>query len=191
MLVSTLLVSGCQSPSPVISDANSPKHVTTTGIDPKDLENAAEAMVGDIKSKGVLDRIKPGPAVIGVSTIKNNTGARFDTAFLTGKIMTDLNQSGKAITMLNIGVGPDGNPIYQDVSGAAQGQQDRFLNDTQVAPRPDFTLSGVISEAYASRDGNKDFAYTIHLQLSRGDLVAWTYEHDIGKHLSGPHSIGR
>lgn len=140
LLCPILLMSCATPPKP-------PLPTTTT-----DFGIAAESLVKSLLEKGVLVKVPNPPARLRVVAPLNNTSEHFDTALLTGKIRVALNQSGKAVTVLN------------------------------PAEPVDYTLSGKIISTYSRDRKSRQRTFTFQLALtdSRGTAV-WEGEKEVTK----------
>lgn len=170
-LLGVLLLAGCASEGTKTVVEPNKAEVVTTGIDPADFKRVADDLRNSIVENGVLRKFAPRLAVIGVSTVVNNTSQRLNVDNLTGAITTALQQD--ATVMINRGVGPDGKPRYEDPKSAEGAQIDRFLKGTKVAPQIDLGLSGTINEDYSRAGKDRQYTYTIHMRLTQGETVVW------------------
>lgn len=111
---------------------------------------AAEALVKSLQESGVLDKADNKPARLRVVTPVNNTSEHFDPSLLTIKIRVALNQSGKAVTLLN------------------------------PAEEVDYTLSGKIISTYSRDRKSRQRTFTFQLALTdkRGTAV-WEGEKEV------------
>ena len=157
--------------------------VKTLGIDLADVQQTAEKMVASLLASGKLDAVPTPPALIVVSLVVNNTTQNLDTALLTTKIRIALNQSGKAQTRMNFGVGADGQPLVTDPQGKAIETLKGASDPVRV---PDFSLSGRIIETRARAGNTREVTFTFQMALTRNGVAVWEDEKELSKQGTRP-----
>lgn len=182
-----LIWTGCSSGGARRIDAGGRESVTTIGhVDIQDFVAAAEASVGKLLASGTLDKVPNPPAILAISSVRNQTGQQFDTDLLTKKIRVKLNTSGKALTTTTVGLdGVAEDPLAKQLQGERE-----LLEKKKVGVVPDFTLSGKIIETRA-RSGDvrqSTFSFQLSLTDKRG-LAVWEGEEEITKQGKRP-SVG-
>ena len=135
----TLVWSGCSGGGARRIDAGGRESVTTIGnVDIQDFVAAAEASVGKLLASGALDKVPNPPAILAISSVRNQTGQQFDTDLLTKKIRVKLNTSGKALTTTTVGLdGVAEDPLAKQLQGERE-----LLEKKRDSVTPNFTLSG-------------------------------------------------
>lgn len=179
-----LSFSGCESTSPNAKYVDSKGTETIVSLDQiniQDWANAADQMVNSLLASGKLERSPEQPAIMAVSRIVNNTQQQVDTDYLTKKIRTALNQSGKVMTSTTIGLGDKAeDPLARDAGDLA-----RFMEGNKSAPEkmPYFTLSGKLLENRAKAGSTRQVTYSFQLSLTeiKTGLAVWEDEVEITK----------
>jgi PBP1b-binding outer membrane lipoprotein LpoB len=185
-----LFVAGCASEAKYIETGGRQSIVNVDQINIQDFMQAADAMIQSLLASGSLDNVANPPALIAVSRVENRTGQQLEMPLLTKKITIALNKSGKAITRLNFGVGPDGRPLVEDPSGKGIADENAFRNDVKTERLPDFTLSGRIIQTRATAGSLKQNTFSFQLSLARGNDAVWEDEKEITKQGRGQGSVG-
>ena len=189
-IVISALVTGCASNQAAYIKTGGDKSIVTVGqVNIQDYMQAAEAMINSLLASGALDRVPNPPALIAISRVENRTGQQLETDLLTKKIRVALNQSGKAITRMNFGVGADGKPLTEDPAGRGIADETNFRNDIKTERLPDFTLSGKIIETRAKAGGLNQSTFSFQLSLAKGNDAVWEDEKEITKQGKRP-SVG-
>ena len=178
------LLSGCASDGggTKVVDSQAKPAVVTTGIDPNDFKNIADKLAQSITSSGALKRLPDGGLpLVAISTVVNNTSQKINPADLTSAIAASIQSANQAILMLNVGVGPDGRPMLQDIGGHENQQIEDFKKRRKHDLRPDYTLSGTIDETYIRVGSTRQYNYRIDMRLAKGDLALWHGVEDLTK----------
>ena len=175
------LFSGCATEGHYIQTGGKDSIVTVGEVNIQDFMVASETMINSLLASGALDRVPNPPALIAISRVENRTGAHLETDLLTKKIRIALNKSGKAITRMNFGMGPDGKPLMEDPSGKGIQDEQDFRNDVKTTRLPDFTLSGKIIETRAKAGNKSQSTFSFQLSLAKGNDAVWEEEKEITK----------
>lgn len=182
-----LFWTGCSSGGAKRIDAGGRESVTTIGhVDIQDFVTAAEASVGKLLASGALDKVPNPPAILAISSVRNQTGQQFDTDLLTKKIRVKLNTSGKALTTTTVGLdGVAEDPLAKQLQGERE-----LLEKKKDSVTPDFTLSGKIIETRARAGDVRQSTFSFQLSLTdKRGLAVWEGEEEITKQGKRP-SVG-
>ena len=185
--LTTLFWTGCSSGGAKRIDAGGRESITTIGnVDIQDFVAAAEASVGKLLASGALDKVPNPPAILAISSVRNQTGQQFDTDLLTKKIRVKLNTSGKALTTTTVGLdGVAEDPLAKQLQGERE-----LLEKKKDSVTPDFTLSGKIIETRARAGDVRQSTFSFQLSLTdKRGLAVWEGEEEITKQGKRP-SVG-
>lgn len=181
--IALLAITGCA--TTVTREPEPKTKVVSTGIDQKDWNDAAATMIESLKENfinaGKLQTPADKPAMLVISRIVNNTSSSVETDLLIKKIRIELIRTGKVVTSTIIGIGDAEDPIAQE-----EARRRRLLG--KEPSRPDYTLSGKITEQVSRLGGTKDISYTFQLSMSgiaEGTTV-WEEERTITKQVKRP-----
>jgi len=176
-----LVLAGCGTQAGYIETGGRQSIVNVDQVNIQDFSQAGEAMINSLLESGALDKVPAPPALIAISTVRNDTGTRFDTDLLTKRIRIALNKSGKAMTRMNFGVGADGKPLMEDPAGRGIADEQNFRNDVKTERLPDFTLSGKILETRARAGNTHQSTFSFQLSLAQGNNAIWEDQKEITK----------
>jgi len=182
-----LFWTGCSSGGAKRIDAGGRESITTIGnVDIQDFVAAAEASVAKLLASGALDKVPNPPAILAISSVRNQTGQQFDTDLLTKKIRVKLNTSGKALTTTTVGLdGVAEDPLAKQLQGERE-----LLEKKRDSVTPDFTLSGKIIETRARAGDVRQSTFSFQLSLTdKRGLAVWEGEEEITKQGKRP-SVG-
>lgn len=187
MALGTLLwvAVGCTSKVVYVDPAGNDGIVTVGSIDFQDWGMAAEKAINSLLASGVLDRSAKKPAVIMVSTIRNDTLEHVDTDLLAKKIRVALNRSGKALATTAVGVG--GPEDEASVAVRKLRKSDEFdtatLQKKRTLQAPGYSLSGKIVELRSKAGRKRQSAFVFQLSLTnlKTGLAEWEDEVQIVK----------
>ncbi len=177
-----LSFTGCESTNAKYVDSKGTETIVSLDqINIQDWAKAADQLVNSLLASGRLERSPQQPAVMAVSRIVNNTQQQVDTDYLTKKIRTALNQSGKVMTSTTIGLGNQAeDPLAKDAGDLA-----RFMdgNKNTAERMPYFTLSGKLLENRAKAGSTRQVTYSFQLSLTevKSGLAVWEDEVEITK----------
>jgi len=177
-LALALALTGCYHRDARHVESGGPRTIVSVGeIDIQDWNRAANEMVESMLASDAFQR-ESAPAVLAMSRIVNNTTRRVDIDLLTRKIRVQLNQSDVARTTTVGGLGEAEDPLAKQIRE----------QEGKKKPRPDFTLSGKISQVRADADRTfradvKQTTYVFQLSLTDVDsgLAVWEDERQITK----------
>ncbi|MEM8872636.1 MAG: hypothetical protein AAGD32_00115 [Planctomycetota bacterium] len=148
------------------------------GIDPKDANEAALALVNSLLQHPAITRFDANdPAVLAVSSVRANVSDRqFDVDQVNKTIRVELNKSGRVLTST---VGSIGN---EDVLASEAAEAEQFLTGRSNTAPADYTLSGKIIENYTRAGDFKQSVYIFQMSLTDGrGLAVWEDQVAIGK----------
>ena len=179
-------ITGCRTPTTRI-DTRNDTGAQVAGIDYRDLQEAASAMLQSLFRSGRLDRTDGQMYVLAVGKVKNDTMQRFDTDTLTSYITEELMNSGKVMMTSAIADSADNrdNMVY----GARSVRGNDEFNQTTVAKKgqlvaPTHSLFGKIIQREIRMDnGDKQIEYYFQLRITEiaSGLQWWQKQHLIGK----------
>lgn len=186
LLATAVTMSGCMTPTTRI-DIQNDRGPQVAGIDYRDLQEAANAMLQSLFKSGRLDRTDGGQYVLTVGRVTNDTTQRLDTDTLTSYIAEELMNSGKVMVtsamaasaanrdeMVNAARSVRGNSEFNQATVAKQGQL--------VAPT--HSIYGKIVQRQVFMDnGDKQFEYYFQLRIVEiaSGLQWWQKQYVIGK----------
>jgi len=163
--------------------------VSLNKINIQDWNQAADLLVNDLLSSGVLERAPEQPALMVVSRIVNKTTSQTDLDSLTKKIRVALNQSGKVVTSTTMGYGGAEDPMakqYMQQSDERE-QMAAFMSGDKVTTKerklPYYTLSGKLLEDKTSSGKVNQVTYTFQMSLTTttDGIAVWESEQQITK----------
>lgn len=185
------IFSGCASTNDAryIDPKGTETIVSLNKINIQDWNQAADLLVADLLSSGVLERAPEQPALMAVSRITNKTTTQTDIDSLTKKIRVALNQSGKVVTTTTQGYGGAEDPLAVQYGKQTdeQAQMDAFMSGEKVkstAPRiPYYTLSGKLLEDKTKSGNVRQVTYTFQMSLTttQDGIAVWESEQQITK----------
>ena len=186
LLAAAVTMSGCMTPTTRI-DIQNDRGPQVAGVDYRDLQEAANAMLQSLFKSGRLDRTDGGQYVLTVGRVTNDTTQRLDTDTLTSYITEELMNSGKVMVtsamaasaanrdeMVNAARSVRGNSEFNQATVAKQGQL--------VAPT--HSLYGKIVQRQVFMDnGDKQLEYYFQLRIVEiaSGLQWWQKQYVIGK----------
>lgn len=178
-MASILALGACTTKTELI-DMENDSSDRAAGLEYRDFEKAASAMVSDILESGELNKRGGGRYVLIVSRIENDTMQRIDVAQLSKKIRMELKRSGK-VAVTNI----EGDARVAQVRSL---QKSKLVNQATVARNgqviaPDISLSGKITQREFIVSGDKRIEYTFALDITdlKTGLTLWEGEETIIK----------
>ena len=189
-LVALALFSGCATSNNAryIDSQGTETIVSLNKINIQDWNQAADELVMDLLSSGVLERAPELPALMAVSRITNKTTSQADINSLTKKIRVALNQSGKVVTTTTMGYGGQAEyPMAQELA-----QMQTFMSGEKQKTRlPYYTLSGLLLEDRANSGKLNQVTYTFQMSLTttRDGIAVWEAEKQITK-IGKESSVG-
>lgn len=184
------LLAGCAGSKTTYVEPGSSRLVATVDqINIQDFAQASDTMVNslidNLINPGGLKSGAPGPALLAISRIQNNTGQQLDTDLLVKKMRVALLRTGKVLTSTTIAFGGPEDPL------AAEEKQLAAAAGAPVNRRPDYTLSGKIIEDRATAGKVRQAAFIFQLSLTKSPegIAVWEDEKTIVKQGARP-SVG-
>jgi len=186
--ITAVSLCGCTAPTQNIDIANDPGKAVM-GLDYRDFDQAASAMIQSLIQSGSLKKEGGGRYVVATGRIINDTQQRIDTDQLMGKIEKDLLNSGLVVMTSAVGgQGASDEMIYQMRDLKEGDRQDEFDPNSMPAKRqivaPELSISGKIIQRNVRYDRNtQQVEYWFQLQLTdiASGLRYWQDEKIIGK----------
>lgn len=181
-----LALAGCGETPTYYVDSKSDS-ITILGLDYKDFESAATALVDDLLSSNLLVHPKPNARyVVTVTGIINDTNQRIDTDQLTKKIRTSMLNSGRFIMSTAITAnGPEDEMTrkVRELRKSKMVNQKTVKKDGRVIA-PDFSLTGkIIQQNKRVNKKTQQVEYYFQMTLTNLDdgLAYWEQEYPIIK----------
>jgi uncharacterized protein (TIGR02722 family) len=172
-------------------DARNDRSPIGMGLDNRDFEEAARAMVRSMLDSGRLGAGAGGqPRVMAISRITNDTTLRINTNELTQLVSVELNNSGRVVTTTAVGLDGPSDPLAMQTR---QLRQSGEFNQRTVAARgqmiaPDLSLSGNIIQRTNRVDGGAtrvDYVFQLNLTNIRTGIALWQGQEVITRVGSG------
>ncbi len=175
-----LLLAGCGSNKARYIETGGNESVVSVGeVDVQDIQKAAAGMLDSLLETGVLKSGKNTPAQLVMGRIVNDTSSQFDVGELTYRMREQLVNSGQAAVVTTWGENAE------DQTAQANLQRQAFLEGrTDVgATKPDFSLTGKITQIKRSAGDMKQTTYTFRLTLTNLNtgVESWTKTVDMSK----------
>jgi len=182
--LASIVAGGCGGPKTTNIDIRNDAGKAVMGLDYRDFDQAASAMIQSMISSGALKKQGGGRYVVATGRIVNDTMQRIDTDQLMAKIEEELMNSGQVVMTSAVGSGTD-----------ALVHETRELRDSEefdqntVAKRntliaPELSISGKIFQRNLKYDKKRQqVEYYFQLKLSdvTSGLRYWQKESLIGK----------
>ena len=187
-LMAAVSLSGCGGPTQNIDIANDPGKAVL-GLDYRDFDQAAAAMVQSLVQSESLKKKDGGRYVVATGRIVNDTMQRIDTDQLMAKVEKDLLNSGMVVMTSAVGgKGASDEMVYQVRDIKKGDRQGEFNPDSMPAAKqiiaPELSLAGKILQRNVRYDrSTQQVEYYFQLQLTEisSGLRFWQDEKIIGK----------
>jgi uncharacterized protein (TIGR02722 family) len=175
-----LLLAGCGSSKARYIETGGNESVVSVGeVDVQDIQKAAAGMLDSLLETGALKSGKNNPAQLLMGRIVNDTSSQFDIGELTYRMREQLVNSGQAAVVTTWGENAE------DQTAQANLQRQAFLEGrTDVgATKPDFSLTGKITQIKRNAGDMKQTTYTFRLTLTNLNtgVESWTKTVDMSK----------
>ena len=184
------LLAGCATPTTRI-DTRNDNGPQVAGLDYRDVEEAAGAMLQSLFRSGRLDRADGQAYVMTVGKVKNDTMQRFDTDILTSYITEELMNSGKVMVTSAMAAGADNRDQMvngvRSVRGNAEFNQGTVVQAGQLVAPTHSVYGKIIQREIRMDNGDKQVEYYFQLrivELATG-LQWWQKQTVIGKRADG------
>ncbi|MHC4555296.1 MAG: penicillin-binding protein activator LpoB [Planctomycetota bacterium] len=186
MLV-TIALTGCQPATKNIDIAND-EGKAVMGLDYRDFDQAAAAMITSLVRSGTLQKKDGGRYVMATGRIVNDTMQRIDTDQLMAKVEQEMMNSGQVVMTSAVGDKAGDSMVYEVRDLRDSDRADEFNEDTMQAKKqlisPELSVSGKIIQRNVKYD-NKTEQVEYYFQLRITDLTTglrfWQEEQIIGK----------
>ena len=186
MLV-TIALTGCQPATKNIDIAND-EGKAVMGLDYRDFDQAAAAMISSLVRSGTLDKKEGGRYVMATGRIVNDTMQRIDTDQLMAKVEQEMMNSGQVVMTSAVGDKAGDSMVYEVRDLRDSDRADEFNEDTMQAKKqlisPELSVSGKIIQRNVKYD-KKTEQVEYYFQLRITDLTTglrfWQEEQIIGK----------
>ncbi|MHC5089709.1 MAG: penicillin-binding protein activator LpoB [Planctomycetota bacterium] len=182
-----VVLTGCQPKTRNIDLAND-EGKAVMGLDYRDFDQAATAMVDSLVRSGTLQKKDGNRYVVATGRIVNDTMQRIDTDQLMAKVEQEMMNSGQVVMTSAVGKNADGSLIYETRDLRDSDRADEFNEDTMPAKKqliaPELSISGKIIQRNVKYD-RKTEQVEYYFQLQIADLTTglrfWQEEKIIGK----------
>ncbi len=185
-----VVITGCATPTTRI-DTRNDRGPQVAGLDYRDLQEAASAMLQSLFRSGRLDRTDGQAYVMTVGKVKNDTPQRFDTDTLTSYITEELMNSGKVMVTSAMAASADNRDemvnAARSVRGNAEFNQATVAKTGQLVAPTHSIYGKIIQREIRMDNGDKQIEYYFQLrivELATG-LQWWQKQHLIGKRTDG------
>ena len=179
------LIAGCTTPTTRI-DLRNDRGPQVAGLDYRDVQYAANAMLQSLFRSGRLDRGDGQMYVMTVGKVKNDTMQRFDTDILTSYITEELMNNNKVMVTSAMAAGADNRD--EMVNGVRSVRGNATVAKTGQLVAPTHSVYGKIIQRELRMDnGDKQIEYYFQLrivELATG-LQWWQKQTLIGKRTDG------
>ena len=190
VLLCTLAVTvlmGCQPATKNIDIAND-QGKAVMGLDYRDFDQAAAAMISSLVRSGTLNKKDGGRYVMATGRIVNDTMQRIDTDQLMAKVEQEMMNSGQVVMTSAVGDKAGDSLVYEVRDLRDSDRADEFDESTMQAKKtliaPELSISGKIIQRDVKYDRKKT-QVEYYLQLRITDMTTglrfWQEEKIIGK----------
>ena len=190
VLLCTLVVValvGCQ-PATKNIDITNDEGKAVMGLDYRDFDQAAAAMITSLVRSGTLQKKDGGRYVMATGRIVNDTMQRIDTDQLMAKVEQEMMNSGQVVMTSAVGDKAGDSMVYEVRDLRDSDRADEFNEDTMQAKKqliaPELSISGKIIQRNVKYD-KKTEQVEYYFQLRITDLTSglrfWQEEKVIGK----------
>ena len=187
LVAATMLLGACGQKAKYIETGGTESVVSVGEVDIQDIQMAASGMLESMLETGILKQAPNTPARLVLDRVVNDTSSRFDVGELLYRMREQLVNSGQAEVVTTWGA----NAESQEAQGIAR--REAFLSGTtgQDSAKPDFTLTGKITQLKRSAGNVRQTTYTFRLTLTNVNTgrEAWTKTVDMTKQGAKP-SVG-
>lgn len=186
-LISTAAITGCANNARYIETGGTESIVSVGEVDIQDIQKAAAGMLDSLLETGTLKRGAHTPALLAIGQVVNDTSSQFDTGELLYRMREQLVNSGQAQVVTVWGENAE------DATAKSAAVRDAFLkgNTTGGVERPDFSLTGKITQIKRQAGSTRQTTYTFRLTLTNMSTgtEAWTKTVDVTKQ-GAKNSVG-
>lgn len=182
-------VLGCSSPPARTIETGGTESITSVGeVDIQDIQKAASGMLDSLLETGVLGKGSRQPALVLIDKVVNDTSSQFDVGELVYRMREQLVNSGKAQVVTTWGANAEDKTAQE----AAKAEAFRTGNVSAPANKPDFSLSGKITQLKRRAENIRQTTYTFRLTLTNlaTGTEVWTKNVDVTKQ-GAKDAVGR
>jgi uncharacterized protein (TIGR02722 family) len=191
-----VVITGCATPTTRI-DTRNDRGPQVAGLDYRDLQEAASAMLQSLFRSGRLDRTDGQAYVMTVGKVKNDTPQRFDTDTLTSYITEELMNSGKV--MVTSAMAASAGNVDEMVNAGRSVRGNAEVNQQTVAKTgqpvaPTHSVFGKVIERQIYMDGgDRQVEYWFQLKITEiaSGLQWWQKQYVIGKRAAAENALAR
>ena len=186
-ILACLVLAGCQPATKNIDTVND-EGKAVMGLDYRDFDQAAAAMISSLVRSGTLNKKDGGRYVMATGRIVNDTMQRIDTDQLMAKVEQEMMNSGQVVMTSAVGDKAGDSLVYEVRDLRDSDRADEFNEDTMQAEKqliaPELSISGKIIQRNVKYD-KKTEQVEYYFQLRITDLTSglrfWQEEQIIGK----------
>ena len=185
--VAVVGLAGCQEGTRNIDTVND-EGKAVMGLDYRDFDQAAAAMVGSLIRSGSLKKADGSRYVMATGRIVNDTMQRIDTDQLMAKVEQELMNSGQVAMTSAVGDKAGDSMVYEMRDMRDSDRADEFQGDTLPAKgqliAPELTISGKILQRnvkYGSNQQQVEYYFQLRVMDLATGLRFWQEEQIIGK----------
>ena len=182
---------GCQPATRNIDTVND-EGKAVMGLDYRDFDQAAAAMISSLVRSGTLNKNDGGRYVMATGRIVNDTMQRIDTDQLMAKVEQEMMNSGQVVMTSAVGDKAADSIVYEIRDLQNSDMSDEFSEDTKIAKKqlivPELSISGKIIQRnvkYDKRTEQVEYYFQLRITDLKTGLRFWQEEKIIGKRGSG------
>jgi uncharacterized protein (TIGR02722 family) len=182
-----VVFAGCQPATKNIDTVND-EGKAVMGLDYRDFDQAAAAMVSSLVSSGALNKKDGGRYVMATGRIVNDTMQRIDTDQLMAKVEQEMMNSGQVVMTSTVGDKAGDSLVYEVRDLRDSDRADEFNEDTMAAKKqliaPELSISGKIIQRNVKYDKKKqqvEYYFQLRITDMTTGLRFWQEEKIIGK----------
>ena len=187
-VLAAVVLSGCQSSTVTNIDTVNDDGKAVMGLDYRDFDQAATAMVSSLIRSGSLNKADGSRYVVATGRIVNDTMQRIDTDQLMAKVEEELMNSGQVAMTSAVGDKAGDAMVYEMRDMRDSERADEFADDTLPAKKqliaPELTISGKILQRnvkYGSNQQQVEYYFQLRVTDLATGLRFWQAEQIIGK----------
>ncbi|OQY07771.1 MAG: penicillin-binding protein activator LpoB [Planctomycetales bacterium 4572_13] len=178
---------GCQPATKNIDIAND-EGKAVMGLDYRDFDQAATAMISSLVRSGTLNKKDGGRYVMATGRIVNDTMQRIDTDQLMAKVEQEMMNSGQVVMTSAVGDKAGDSLVYEVRDLRDSDKADEFDESTMQAKRtliaPELSISGKIIQRdvkYNKKTTQVEYYFQLRITDLTTGLRFWQEEKILGK----------
>ncbi len=187
-VLAAVVLAGCQSSTVSNIDTVNDDGKAVMGLDYRDFDQAAAAMVSSLVRSGSLNKADGSRYVVATGRIVNDTMQRIDTDQLMAKVEEELMNSGQVAMTSAVGDKAGDSMVYEMRDMRDSERADEFADDTLPAKKqliaPELTISGKILQRnvkYGTNQQQVEYYFQLRVTDLATGLRFWQAEQIIGK----------